>query len=40
MTLIIPDVLHTIYLGILKKLLDWIVSFLELHKLISSAICG
>jgi hypothetical protein len=31
-TLIVPDVLHTIYLGILKHLMEWIVPFLEFHK--------
>jgi hypothetical protein len=31
-TLIIPDVLHTIHLGILKYLMKWIVPFLELYK--------
>jgi len=32
-TLITPDVLHTIYLGLLKHLMEWIVAFLEHHKL-------
>jgi Plavaka transposase len=31
--LVTPDVLHTVYLGILKHMMDWIVGFLEYHKL-------
>jgi hypothetical protein len=30
-TIIIPDVLHTIYLSIVKHLIDWVTSFLEQH---------
>jgi hypothetical protein len=30
--LIVPDVLHTIHLGILKHLMEWIVPFWEFHK--------
>lgn len=29
---LVPDVLHTIYLGLLKHLMDWLVPFLEHHK--------
>jgi hypothetical protein len=29
---LVPDVLHTIYLGLLKHLMDWVVPFLEHHK--------
>ena len=28
---LVPDVLHTIYLGLLKHLMDWLVPFLEHH---------
>ena len=30
-TIIVPDILHTIYLGMLKHLMDWVTSFLEQH---------
>jgi hypothetical protein len=30
-SLLVPDVLHTIYLGILKHLMDWVIPFLEHH---------
>jgi hypothetical protein len=30
-TMIISDILYTIYLGILKHLIDWVTSFLEQH---------
>ena len=29
---LVPDVLHTIYLGLLKHLMDWLVPFLAHHK--------
>jgi len=29
--MIVPDILHTIYLGMLKHLMDWVLSFLEQH---------
>ena len=31
MTIIVPDILHTVYLGMLKHLMDWVTSFLEQH---------
>ena len=31
MTIIVPDILHTGYLRILKHLMDWVTSFLEQH---------
>jgi hypothetical protein len=30
-TIIVPDILHTVYLGMLKHLMDWVTSFLEHH---------
>jgi hypothetical protein len=30
-TIIVPDILHTVYLGILIHLMDWVMSFLEQH---------
>ena len=30
-TIILPDTLHTVYLGMLTHLMDWVTSFLELH---------
>jgi hypothetical protein len=30
-TLIIPDILHTVYLGMLEHLRNWVTSFLEQH---------
>jgi len=34
-TIIIPDILHTIYLDMLKHLMDWVMSFLEQHSRIN-----
>jgi hypothetical protein len=31
MTIMIPDNLHTFYLGMLKQLIDWVTSVLEPH---------
>jgi len=31
MTIIVPDILHTVYLGMLKHLMDRVTSFLEQH---------
>jgi len=31
MTIIVPDILHTVYLGMLKRLMDLVTSFLEQH---------
>jgi len=31
MTILVPDILHTVYLGMLKHLMDWVTSFLEQH---------
>jgi Plavaka transposase len=31
-----PDILHTVYLGILKHMMEWIQSFLSKHKLLES----
>jgi len=31
MTIMVPDILHTIYLSMLKHLMDWVTSFLEQH---------
>jgi len=30
-TIIIPNILHSIYLGVLKHLMEWVTSFLEQH---------
>ena len=30
-TIIVPDILHTFYLGMLKHFMDWVTSFLEQH---------
>jgi len=30
-TIIVPNMLHTINLGMLKHLMDWVMSFLEQH---------
>jgi hypothetical protein len=30
-TIIVPNILHTIYPGMLKHLMDWVMSFLEQH---------
>jgi len=34
-TIIVPNILHTIYLGILKHLMDWVMSLLEHHSRIN-----
>jgi len=34
MTIIIPDILHIVYLSVLKQLMDWVTSFLEQHSMI------
>jgi len=31
----VPDILHSVYLGILKDLMDWVTSFLEQHSRIN-----
>jgi hypothetical protein len=31
MTIIVPDILHTVYLSMLKHMMDWVMSFLEQH---------
>jgi len=30
-TIIVPNILHTIYLGMRKHLMDWVTSFFEQH---------
>ena len=30
-TITVPDILHTVYHGMLKQLIDWVTSFLEQH---------
>jgi len=30
-TIIVPDILHTIFLGMIKHLMDWAMLFLEQH---------
>ena len=30
-TIFVPDTLHTVYLGMLAHLMDWVTSFLEQH---------
>jgi len=34
-TIIIPNILHSIYLGVLKHLMEWVTSFLEQHSRIN-----
>jgi len=34
-TIIVPNILHTVYLGMLKHLMDWVTSFLEQHSRIN-----
>ena len=34
-TIIVPDILHTVYVGMLKHLMDWVTSFLEQHSMIN-----
>jgi hypothetical protein len=29
MTIIVPDILHNMYLGMVKHWMDWVMSFLE-----------
>jgi hypothetical protein len=35
MTIIVSDILHTVNLGMLKHLMDWVTSFLEQHSRIA-----
>jgi len=35
-TIIVPNILHTIYPGMLKHLMDWVTSFLEQHSRINN----
>jgi len=35
MTIIVPDILHSVYLGMLQHLMDWVTSFLEQHSRIN-----
>jgi hypothetical protein len=30
-TIIVPNILHTVHLGMIKHLMDWVTSFLEQH---------
>jgi hypothetical protein len=30
-TIIVPDILHTVYLGMVRHVTDWVTSFLEQH---------
>jgi len=30
-TIIVPDILHSVYLSMLQHLMDWVLSFLEQH---------
>jgi hypothetical protein len=32
--IIVPIILHTVYLGMLKHLMDWVTSFVEQHSMI------
>jgi len=34
-TIIIPDILHTIFLGVIQHLMDWVTSFLKQHSRIA-----
>jgi len=36
MTIMVPDILHTVCLGMLKHLMDWVTSFLEQHSSIDT----
>jgi len=36
MTIIVPDILHNIYVGMLKHLMDCVTSFLEQHSRIDT----
>jgi len=37
MTIVVPDIIHTVYLGMLEHLTDWVTSFLDRHSRIGKS---